>query len=63
MFQDEIIKEVRAIREAYAERFNFDVRALFGDAKAREGKDRRQVVALQPRYSATVEKNPAPPSD
>jgi len=47
--EDEIIKEVRAIREAYAERFGFDVHALYRDAKANEGQDRRRVVTLQPR--------------
>ncbi|HEX9942706.1 MAG TPA: hypothetical protein VGG03_11860 [Thermoanaerobaculia bacterium] len=49
MAQDEIIREVRAIREAYAERFGFDIRALYNDAKEREGKGNRQVVALEPK--------------
>ena len=49
MPQDEIIKEVRAIREAYAERFNFDVHALYRDAKAHEGQDKRRVVTPEPR--------------
>lgn len=52
--QDEIIKEVRAVREAYAERFGFDVRALFLDAKAAEGSDQRRVVALKPRRTRSV---------
>jgi hypothetical protein len=33
MADDEIIREVRSIREAYAEEFGFDIRALFEDAK------------------------------
>jgi hypothetical protein len=33
MSQDEIIKEVRAIREAYAEQFGFDIQAIWRDAK------------------------------
>ena len=49
MEQDEIIQEVRAIREAYAERFGFDIRALYRDAKEREGKSQRQVVSLEPK--------------
>jgi len=49
MEPDEIMREVREIREAYAERFNFDIRALYLDAKAREGSDGRQVVMLEPR--------------
>lgn len=47
--QDEIIREVRAIREAYAERFGFDIDALCRDAKATEGRDGREVVHLEPR--------------
>lgn len=36
MTQDEIIEEVRAIREAYGARFEFDVRALYTEAKRSE---------------------------
>jgi hypothetical protein len=46
---DEIIKEVRAIREAYAERFGFDVQALFRDAKERQQRGGRKTVSLEPK--------------
>lgn len=46
---DEIIKEVRAIREAYAERFGFDIQALFQDAKERQQRGGRKTVALEPK--------------
>jgi len=49
MSQDEIIQEVRAIREAYAERFGFDIRALVQDAQARAREEGRKVVSPQPR--------------
>ena len=49
MAQDEIIQEVRAIRDAYARRFNYDVWALYRDAKKREGKSGRKVVSLKPK--------------
>jgi hypothetical protein len=49
MAKDEIIREVRAVREAYAERFGFDIRALYRDAKEREGKSTRHVVSLEPK--------------
>lgn len=55
MEADEIMQEVRAIREAYGERFNFDMRALYLDAKAREGRDGRRVVMLEPRPIETDE--------
>lgn len=51
---DEIIKEVRAIREAYGERFDFDIEAIFRDAKEREGKSDRKVVSLEPRRLTKV---------
>jgi hypothetical protein len=49
MAQDEIIKEVRAIREAYGARLGFDIRALYNEAKQSEGKSGRPVIALEPR--------------
>ncbi len=49
MAQDEIIKEIYAIREAYGERFDFDVEAILRDAKEREIKSTRKVVSLEPR--------------
>jgi hypothetical protein len=54
MAQDEIIKEVRAIREAYGERFDFDIEAIFRDAKEREGKSNRKLVQLEPRCLTKV---------
>lgn len=33
---DPIVEEVRRVREAYAARFNFDVRAMFEDLKKQE---------------------------
>lgn len=49
MAHDEIIKEVRAIREAYAERFDFDIHAIYRDAEKRQEKTSRDVVELSPR--------------
>ena len=33
---DAIVEEVRAVREAYAGRFNYDIRKIYEDVKARE---------------------------
>lgn len=49
MIEDEIIKEVRAIREAYAEQFGFDIQALWQDAKAYEEKSGRLIIRLEPK--------------
>lgn len=58
MSEDEIMKEVRANREAYAKRFNFDIRAIFRDAKKREQKEGRKVVSLKPRRTAAKKVEP-----
>ena len=35
-WQDPIVEEVRAIREAYAARFQYDLQAIYRDLKAQE---------------------------
>ncbi|HLT48352.1 MAG TPA: hypothetical protein VK002_14045 [Rubricoccaceae bacterium] len=47
--QDEVMREVRAIREAYAARFDYDVRALFEHARRRVQQSDREVVRREPR--------------
>lgn len=61
MAQDEIIKEVRAIREAYGARLGFDIRALYNEAKQSEGKSGRPVITLEPRRTVVgkTRKTPA----
>lgn len=49
MGQDEIIQEVRAIREDLAARHDYDVRALYEEAKRREREGGRKVIQLEPR--------------
>ena len=58
MSQDEIIQEVRANREAYGRRFNFDILAIYRDAKEREQKEERKVVALEPRRTVAAQEKP-----
>lgn len=36
MLNDEVVDEVRAVREAHAEKFNYDLRAIFEDLKKSE---------------------------
>lgn len=42
--EDPVIAEVRRAREAYAARFNFDLAALFEDAKKVEASSGRQYI-------------------
>ena len=46
---DEIVEEVRAIRDAYAKKFGYDVRAIFDDLKEEEIRSGRKVVSLPPK--------------
>ena len=46
---DPIIAELRAIREAYAARFDYDVEAMFRDIRARQEASGRDYVRLPAR--------------
>lgn len=46
---DPIIAELRAIREAYAARFDYDVEAMFRDIRARQEASGHEYVRLPAR--------------
>jgi len=46
---DPIVQEVREAREAYARRFNYDLRAICRDLQEQEKKAGSRVVALAPK--------------
>jgi hypothetical protein len=46
--KDEIVEEVRAAREAYAVRFNYDLAEMYKDLKAKEPALNRNMAPLQP---------------
>ena len=43
-WEDPIVEEVRAVREAYAKRFGYDVQAICRDLRRRQDEDEREVV-------------------
>ena len=43
-WEDEIVAEVRAVRDAYARRFAYDVRAICRDLKRSQDAGKRKVV-------------------
>jgi len=43
---DSLVDEIRAEREAYAARFNYDLWAIYRDIKERERKSGRTYVSL-----------------
>ena len=49
MLNDEIVEEVRAIREAHAARFGYDLRAIYEDLKKSEA---MHIAAGHPFVSA-----------
>ena len=60
MWDDPIVAEVRQTRERLARRFNYDLRAIFADLRARQGALGSRLVRGRgevgtPRASASVE--------
>ena len=52
MKDDPIVAEVRAAREAFAAKYNYDIDAMYAAMKAREGKDGLKRVHLPPKRTA-----------
>src|SRR5262245_22340747 len=52
MIGDEIVREVRRVREAYAARFNFDLMAIYRDLKEKEKKSGRKYLNLSSKTKA-----------
>ena len=55
-WQDPIVEEVRAIREAYAARFQYDLQAIYRDLKAQERQHGWQTVSFPSRPAKQVER-------
>jgi hypothetical protein len=49
MIEDDVLREVRAAREAYARSFGYDVRAMVADLRARDAAGDWPVVRRAPR--------------
>ena len=49
MWKDEIVEEVRKMRDEYAAKFDYDLDAIYKDIKKQEKKSRRKVVSLKPK--------------
>ena len=56
MDHDDIIKEVRTIREQLAALHDYNVRTLFLEAKKRQKASKRKIVKLAPRLLKIAEK-------
>ncbi len=49
MSRDAIVEEVRSQRDAYAQRFNYDLQAIVRDLRDQQKKGDRKVVSFPPR--------------
>ena len=49
MWNDEIVEEVRKVRDEYAAQFDYDLEAIFKDVKRQEEKSDREVVSRPPK--------------
>ena len=49
MWRDPIVEEVRAWRDQYAARFNYEIEAICRDARERQKQSDRKTVSFAPR--------------
>ncbi len=49
MLKDELVEEVRKVRQAQAARWNFDLKAILADARKRQSQSGRRVVPFTPK--------------
>ncbi|MGH9948144.1 MAG: hypothetical protein ACRD6X_13220 [Pyrinomonadaceae bacterium] len=54
MWKDEIVEEVRRIREENAAKFNHDIDAIVADARKRQQESGRKTVSFPPRKPEAV---------
>jgi hypothetical protein len=53
MARDPIVDEVRQFRDAYAQRFHYDLEAICRDIRTKQAQGGRQVVSLPPKPAQT----------
>ena len=54
MWTDEIVEDVRKLREEYASKFNYDLEAIYQDLKKQEQEGRHKVVSLPPKEPGLI---------
>ena len=55
MWNDEIVEEVRKVRDEYAAQFNYDLEAIFKDIQQQEERSDREVVTRPSKKPEVVE--------
>ena len=46
-WNDEIVDEVRRVRNEYAEKFNYDISAICADIRRKQAESKHKVVSLE----------------
>ena len=54
MWRDPVVEEVRAIRDAYTKRFNYDLDAITRDLREKEARSDRELVDPAPRKAVAI---------
>lgn len=49
MWRDNIVEEIRNIREDHAAKFNYDLDSIYRDIKEKEKKSGRKIISLVPK--------------
>lgn len=57
---DDLLLEVRQVREAYAQQFGYDLQAIHRDLKVQEQASGRRIVSLPPRRPKPLTPNGIP---
>jgi hypothetical protein len=52
--QDEIVDQVRRVRERQAAKFNYDLKSIVADARKRQKDSGHQVVSFAPKPKKSV---------
>lgn len=55
MWHDPVVEEVRAIRDAYAKSFNYDLDAIARDLRKKEAAGERKLVDPAPRKAKDLQ--------
>jgi hypothetical protein len=61
MWKDPVVEEVRAARDEYARRFDYDIEAICRDLRAQEAESGREVVSLPPKRIPLIPPTGRPP--
>jgi len=54
--KDEIVEQIRKVREEHAAKFNYDLTAIFNDLKQKESRDSHKIASLSPKKPTPLSK-------